>query len=154
MSCIRSALDALQLKKRRKKNQIENKYAHVYTSLANCLFLSFPFFFQSADVINVILSPFNRIFPKGVPFSTSSLPSALFTGISTASSMTTFMNSSNPTILPLILMPICSNNHIVTGVCCCKKLNMQFIGGTMALVLTLFDIPSLLFFALYPSCVP
>lgn len=72
------------------------------------------------------LSPLSKICPNSLRFSSTVLV-ACFT--STASSMTRFMNSSNPLIFPSIRMANCSNNQIDTVECCCKSLKMKLIGG-------------------------
>lgn len=76
-----------------------------------------------------MFSPFNSNFPSGV-----FLPLT----ISSASSITRFIYSSNPWILPWIRRCDFSYSHIVTSDCCCRNLNIRFIGGKFVL-LTDFD---------------
>lgn len=75
--------------------------------------------------INVMLSPFNNILPS------SCLDSGFFVEISTASSITKFINSSNPRILPCILRCVCSYNQMDTRACCCKYLKIKLMGGSI-----------------------
>ncbi|CAD1813734.1 hypothetical protein FOB58_005105 [Candida parapsilosis] len=78
-----------------------------------------------------MFSPFNNNLPSFVLFPLT---------ISSASSITRFMYSSNPCILPWIRRSDFSYSHTETSDCCCKNLNIRLIGGKFVLSVDCDDI--------------
>jgi len=83
-----------------------------------------------AGAINVMFSPFSSSRPNGdrSPFAFFFVS---FSKTSSASSMTMFINSSNPMIVPSITESKLSYSHMVTLVFCCKCLKMTLMGCTI-----------------------
>jgi len=96
--------------------------------------------YTSAWAINVTFSPLSSILPSSLGCL------SFFKWISTASSITKFINSSNPytlatypkkrmkrdtLIFPSIRKSTCSYSQIWTGAWVCKSLNIRLMGGTI-----------------------
>lgn len=95
-------------------------------------------------IMSVMLSPFNKIRPKGFRV-------FFFKEISSASSRTRFMYSSNPMIRPSILISFCSNSQNWILDLLCKNRKIRLIGWVMIRWTLVVAISAPLFFASQPD---